>query len=144
MQVEIQNAAADDFLAIYDLVKNELGYTNLEKEQFESRFNLILSDKNIATFLAKKDGATIGFISLRRGITFEIDGEYVQITDFAVKSSFQSSGIGTMLLQHAESYAKANNIHHLTLNCGFQRLASHAFYERKGFTKKSYSFKKYI
>lgn len=144
MQIVIETAVIDDYRSIADLVKTELGYVDIDAEKLKTRMYLMESDCHYVTYVAKYSGLIVGFISLRRGLSLEIDGEYMQIIDFAVQSSLQNKGIGSQLLQHAEKYVKEKNLHHITLNYGFQRVNSHTFYEHKGFTKKSYSFKKYI
>jgi len=48
------------------------------------------------------------------------------------------------LLARAERYAADNNIHYITLTSGMHRTGAHLFYERNGFEKKGFSFKKLL
>jgi GNAT superfamily N-acetyltransferase len=144
MQVIIENAGVCDYRAVGGLIINELGYAGLDLEQLKIRMEQMLSDGNYETFVARHDGAVVGFIGLCKGIAFETEGKYMRIIAFAVESRCQNKGIGTMLLNKAEQYARENSINLISVSSGLQREAAHGFYETKGFTKKGYTFKKTI
>lgn len=144
MQIFIENAGVSDYSCIGGLIRKELGYTELDLEQLRIRMEQMLSDSNYAAFIARCDGAVVGFIGLCKGITFETEGEYMRIIALAVESGHQNKGIGKMLLSKAVQYAHENKLHHISVSSGLQRTAAHAFYETNGFVKKGYSFKKTI
>jgi len=101
-----------------------------------------LSD-NHATFVATDNEQVVGFIGLLKYITYEVDG-YVRILTMAVSRRYQSNGIGSELLIHAEQYARNNNIATIMLTSNEKRLQTHKFYEQNGYVKKSYGFFKNI
>ena len=84
----------------------------------------------------------VGFVGIMRAIGYEISGEYLRIIAFAVSSEHQNKGIGSLLLQYAEEFASQSGVSYFKLSSGMQRTAAHAFYERNGYQKKSYSFSK--
>lgn len=144
INIIIRTLETYDYEAIYNLLSNELEYKNLNKKEAFSRFNKIKNHKSYETFVAVHKNSVIGFIGLFKGLAFNLDGdgEYLQVIALAVKSELQNSGIGSQLLNAADEYAKINNIDTISLNSSFHREKAHAFYEKHGFIKKSYSFKK--
>ena len=138
---EIDN---NDFYAVAQLIKNELGYSNLDYDRFLGRMNFIKSDPNHITFVAQSSGQIVGFIGLTKGIAFEIEGQYLRIIALAVSQSQQNQGIGTALLRHAEEFASMIGISVFALNSGLNRVEAHAFYKKNGYIKRSYGFSKNI
>jgi len=138
----IRTIESYDYEAIYNLLTDELGYTNLNKNDAFTRFDKIKNHKSYETFVAVYENKVIGFIGIFRGIAFNVDGngEYLQVIALAVNSKFQNRGTGSKLLNAVDDYAKSNNIDTISLNSGFHREKAHTFYEKQGFVKKSYSF----
>ena len=68
----------------------------------------------------------------------------MRIIALAVAHDFQNQGIGSVLLQRAEDYAKRNNISVICVNSGLKRTQAHRFYEKNSFYKKGYSFCKQL
>lgn len=135
-----------DYDAIYNLLSDELGYRDLNKEDSFTRFDKIRNHKSYETFVAVYENRVIGFIGIFKGLAFNVDGngEYLQVIALAVNSEFQNRGIGSKMLNTVDEYAKSNNIDTISVNSGFHREKTHTFYEKHGFIKKSYSFIKYL
>ena len=55
---------------------------------------------------------------------------------------FQHCGIGKMLMERVERLADERNISLIGLASGFQRIGAHEFYERLGYQKLSFYFRK--
>lgn len=140
MEILIRTSEENDYETICDLIGNELGYDSLNIENAYKRLAAMHSRKDYQTFVAVHNNKVIGFIGLYKGIAFNVDGEYMQIIALAVSNEYQNKGIGTQLLLKAEQYAQNENIVSLGLNSGLHREKAHAFYEHRGFVKKSYSF----
>jgi len=143
MQISIREVRESDYLAIGNLVKNELGYNDIDFDTLFDRLKQMELNDNHTTFVAVDNEQVLGFIGLLKYITYEIDG-YVRILAMAVLQGQQNNGIGSELLLRAEQYASQNNITHITLTSHLKRLEAHAFYEHNGYTKKSYGFFKNI
>lgn len=56
------------------------------------------------------------------------------IYSFRVRSSYRSTGIGTLLMQTAETDLRNRGYHRITLNVGRDNPAARRFYERFGYT----------
>lgn len=140
MNIVINESCPDDVSAIGALIRNELGYADVDGKKLELRLKRMAEDKNYAVLVAKADDETVGFLGLCRGIAFEVDGDIFRIIALAVDSRFQRRKIGTALLEAAENYARNKEAVCLTLNSGLTRTGAHAFYEHCGYRRKGYSF----
>jgi putative acetyltransferase len=138
----VREAEQEDYPAICELIKKELGYAQLNSTEAKKRLSLFKTDKDWVTFVAVLDHKTVGFIGVMKGLAYEIEGYYAKIMALAVSADFQRHGIGTLLLHRAEQWARNNGIRSVTLNSSFHRLGAHEFYEQNGYAKKRYSFVK--
>lgn len=144
MDIEIREITAQDYSEVLLLWNNELGYRNINVEQLTEQFERMKPDSNYKTFVAVFDYQVVGFISVAKIMAVEHENGYLKINGLAVLESVQHKGIGSKLLIHAEAYAKENGVTRIILNSGFQRTDAHAFYESKGYDKRSYCFSKNI
>lgn len=140
MRIQIRTCEKNDYEAICDLIRDELGYAELNVANTYKRFNIMQDNPSYQIFVAVYNNTVVGFIGLFRGIAFNVDGEYLQVIALAVKKEYQNKGIGTQLLVMAEQYAQDENIITIGLNSGLHREKAHEFYEGRGYIKKSYSF----
>lgn len=65
-----------------------------------------------------------------------------EVMELVVLKTEQGKGIGTRLLQHAETYAAEHGCVELELSSHFIRRDAHAFYEHYGMNKDHYNFTK--
>lgn len=144
MTVTIREADASDYSAIFELIRNELGYRDLDYTRFLQRMVRMEANADYVTIVAETGGSVVGFLGFRRGIAYNYNGTYIQITALAVSEHMQNQGIGKQLLAWTAAYCRANDIHKLTLNSNMRRTAAHAFYEGNGYQKTSYAFYKDI
>lgn len=144
MMVTIRQAEKDDYFSIFKLIKNELGYENLNQEKLYERLEKMQSDEDHYTVIAETNKQVVGFMGFFTGIAYNYDGEYIQIIALAVLKEFQGRGIGSELLKWLEEFAINKNINSFGVNSGLQRIDTHKFYEKNNYTKRSYSFSKDI
>ena len=142
MQLTIREAVSDDYSAIHSLIVNELGYPQTDYNKLCARLDLMNADPDLLTAVAVVEGKVAGFVGLCRGIAYNVDGEYMQVTALAVLKELQNKGIGSRLIKWAENFASNNGIHNIVLTSRFHRTEAHAFYESNGYVKKSFGFKK--
>ena len=140
MGITIREAYEGDFLAIGNLIKHELGYSDVNLNLLFDRLKRIKSDDNHMTYVAVMDKKIVGFIGAFKYITYELDAGYLLVLAMAVSQKYQKQGIGSMLLRQAEKFAVDNNISHIRLTSNLKRLDAHIFYERNDYVKKSYGF----
>lgn len=140
MQIIIREVREDDYLSIGNLIKNELGYNDLNFVRLFDRLQIMKSDDKYMTVIAEYESKVVGFIGFYRGIAYNFDGEFIQIIALAVSYEHQNKGIGSKLLKWVEDYAIKHGIRSFGVNSGLQRTDAHAFYEHNGYLKKSYGF----
>ena len=58
---------------------------------------------------------------------------YAHIEDISVTTAYRGQGIGTMLLGKAETWANANNLNALSLECQDNNVLASRFYTKNGF-----------
>ncbi len=144
MAYSIRTIEEGDYPHIADIIRNDLGYKDSSDKKVEIRLNAIRDHKDYITYVAVYEDKVVGFMGLLRGKAYEIDGEYVRVAALAVKKEYQGKGVGSRLLAEAEEYARRVKAVAIVLNSGLQRESAHRFYERRGYFKKGYSFKKSI
>lgn len=144
MMTRIREAFREDYPSIFQLIQRELGYETLDYQKLCTRLDSMCADNSYLTIVAEAEGFVVGFLGLRRGIAYNLEDEYIQITALAVSVNFQKRGIGKQLMAWAETYGRQNAIHKLTLNSSMHRSTAHTFYEEYGYKKSSYAFYKEI
>lgn len=133
----------NDARGLCELIRSELGYTDITEAEVRSSLEKMIASDNYFLLAAVKDGDVCGFISVVNEVSLEA-GEYCRVLGLAVRSEYQRQRLGTELLTLAESYAKTRGARLMTLSSSFKRTEAHVFYEKLGYLKTSYSFKKYL
>lgn len=133
----------EDAEGLCELIRNELGYTDVTADDVRSSIEKTLDSDDYFTIVVEDNGDICGYISAVREISLEA-GEYYRVIGLAVKSEYQGQGLGTALLTLAESNAKIKGARLITLSSQFKRTEAHEFYEKLGYIKTSYAFKKYF
>ena len=135
-------AESSDFPAIFQLMKNELGYPNLDETEALKRLEYFKQSDDWETFVAVTDDVIAGFIGVMKGMAYNIEGHYAEIVTLAVSEKTRRGGVGTALVKRAEEWALQNGVHEVGLHSNMKRLEAHIFYEKNGYAKKSYWFYK--
>ena len=140
--IQIREAESQDFPAVFSLMKNELGYPDLNETDALNRLEYFKQSKDWETFVALIDCEIVGFIGIMKGIAYNIEGYYSEIVALAVSEKTRRGGVGTALVKKAEEWALQNGVHEVGLHSNMKRLDAHLFYEKIGYVKKSYWFYK--
>ncbi|MDE7399148.1 MAG: GNAT family N-acetyltransferase [Oscillospiraceae bacterium] len=142
-EIMFHKCELDDAEGLCELIQIELGYADITVDEVRSSLAKMLSSDDYFTIVAGEDGKIYGYVSAVREVCLEA-GEYYRVIGLAVKSEHQGRGLGTALLTLAESNAKAKGARLMTLSSNLRRTKAHQFYEKLGYAKTSYSFKKYL
>lgn len=142
MTVMIRACELDDAAAIQKLNKEEMGYDYPLEEVIRKLEYLLDSDKD-QLFVAELDGKVVGYIhasSYETSYTISLKN----IMGIAVSQRHQGQGIGALLLQRAEAWARESGAKGIRLVSGETRTHAHEFYRHMGYTssKKQLNFKK--
>ena len=143
--ISIREAGEQDFPAICKLMKNELGYPELDEKEALKRLECFRHYEDWVTFVAIIDSDIAGFIGVTRDMGYTIEGYYAQIMALAVSENKRRFGVGTALVKKAEEWAFSQGISEIIVSSNERRLDAHAFYENLGYQlyKKSYMFSKW-
>ena len=125
MQIRLENIESQKSQVIGDLIRS---YNRSKREAAESEpLNLYVEDDNG---------------ELMAGLVAETFGNWLEIEYLFVKEDLRGQGIGSKLLQQAESEAKKRNCCYVFVNT--YQFQAPAFYEKQGykevFTLKDYPY----
>lgn len=140
----IRECEASDVKSVFELIQNELGYSEITENEVTERFERMKALDDYRVLVAEIDGKICGFVSVVREISLEINGELLRILGLAVKAEYQRKGIGAALLKETEMIAAERKMALVTLSSNFKRPEAHKFYESQGYFKTSYTFKKFM
>jgi GNAT superfamily N-acetyltransferase len=132
LAIEIRKAEDRDIAALARLA-GELGYPSTET-QVRNRFATIKGAPHLATFVAviNRD-MVIGWIQLSEARSVESDPR-AEITGLVVDSNFRSGGVGRLLVERGENWARQRGLGAIGVRSNIIRERTHVFYERLGYT----------
>jgi GNAT superfamily N-acetyltransferase len=141
-QAAVRLARAEDAERIAVLCQ-QLGYP-ASQEEVQRRLNRIQRDKQHVVYVAKlSDGHVIGWVHVhvRQLIVADLQAE---IGGLIVDEDYRHCGVGRLLMQQAEQWAREKGCWTVYLRSNVVRKDAHAFYEGIGYSnvKASMSFRK--
>lgn len=129
--VEIREAVPNDAEAISELNNLQMGYRLSVKDTYERLVN-ILESKNDKVFVATIAGNVVGYVHAN-----DYDLIYFphmkNIMGIAVNEKFKRQGIGRILINAVEIWARNTNAVGMRLVSGVTRTGAHEFYRHCGF-----------
>lgn len=138
----IRPAVLADALQLAPLA-TQLSYSSTA-DQVAVRLREILQDAEHIIFVAEREGSRLaGYIEV---FPFRTIGSNprIEIGSLVVDESSRSQGVGRLLLNHAEEWARARGFREAGLRSNVIRDRAHRFYESLGYTvnKTQKSFRK--
>ena len=110
----------------------QLGYPST-REEVERRLQEIQGLGEHAIFVAEQPGGAIaGFLDVFVMRTVESDS-HAEVAGLVVEETFRSKGIGPLLMERAEEWAREQACRMIGLRSNVIRERAHAFYERLGY-----------
>lgn len=141
--MKIRNLESNDMDQAYKLL-NELYDNQIEYDIFENKYNNSLSDNNFYGIVAEENGIILGVLISRVVNRLVKSKDILFIDDIIVNKDCRSNGIGSLLLRNAINFAKEQNCETIELKSYISNEKSHKLYEKIGFKKLHYAFKKII
>ena len=144
MKITIREASHQDAEAIARLNREAMGY-DYPAEDTARKLEMILRSDRDKVFVAVAGDHVMGYIHAN-----DYDVLYFptmkNIMGIAVDSAYRRQGIGKMLLNAVECWAKETGAEGIRLVSGANRIDAHKFYIDCGFEggKEQRNFKKYI
>lgn len=137
----IREITPDDALAAANL-SGELGYQT-SAEAIRQRIESLLGRPDQTVFVACLSGEVVGWIDL--AVTWHLATDpRVEIQGLVVSVEVRSRGIGRLLVERAEQWARSRGIAAMLVRSRIAREDAHRFYLREGYqrTKTSAVFTK--
>ncbi|HYN80643.1 MAG TPA: GNAT family N-acetyltransferase [Gemmatimonadaceae bacterium] len=122
----------------------QLGY-DAEPSTVAATLARIQSRRDQQFFVAELEGRPVGWLHALIAEYVET-GAFVVIGGLVVDSNHRRKGVGSLLMEHAEVWAKAQGCSIVRLSSSTSRTAAHQFYQERGYAKikTQYSFMKSI
>jgi GNAT superfamily N-acetyltransferase len=120
----------------------QLGYAD-DAAAAADRLARVLRKPDQVVLIADVDDRVAGWLHAAVSEPLDVD-RFVSIVGLVVDADHRGSGIGRQLLEHAETWARAQGCAFVRLTSSSTRMQAHQFYERVGYTnvKTQYSFAK--
>ena len=132
----IRTATIDEVGIVFDLIET----FDRDKSLRPNESEVLLIQNNLSklgggVLVAELNNKIVGTCTLAICPNLSWSGRpYAMIENIIVNSSYKRQGIGTALLQKAESMAKKANCYKVALMTGVNRAESIKFYESAGFS----------
>jgi GNAT superfamily N-acetyltransferase len=141
-EVLVRDAHKGD-LAELTALMTDLGYPATLPE-FTVRFENISAHADYRTIVAVLNDEIVGMAGLSKNIFYEMNGLYMRILAFVVKREARNLGIGKILIEASEEWAKQQGLNAVVISSGNrqEREAAHVFYKKMGYAIKSSGFVK--
>ena len=95
--------------------------------------NIDAPKPHMHSFVAVLDGERAGFLHLQRQEDFFTGHPVCHVSDIVTAEGFERRGVGTVLLGHAESWARDNACSFISLAVFESNRRARALYERQGY-----------
>ena len=141
-KIRVRPATLSDAPQLASLA-SQLGYASTP-EQVASRFREIAREAEHLILVAEDSaGHLAGYIEIFPFRTIGADAR-IEIASLVVDESRRSQGVGRLLMEHAESWGRAEGFAEAGLRSNVIRERAHTFYENLGYcvTKTQKSFRK--
>ncbi len=131
--IEIRPAIVDDAATIAVLC-GQLGYP-ISGERIRVRLEQLLGNEAHALYVAERAGRyVIGWVHICvRPLV--IADRHAQIEGLVVEDKYRRSGVGRLLMDAAESWARARACEFIYVRSNIVRTGAHRFYERLGYAE---------
>lgn len=129
--IRVRRAIASDISQLAQLA-GQLGYPSSE-EEIRGRLARIEEVPEHALFVAESaDGKLAGFLNVYVMRTIDSDAR-TEIAALVVDDAHRSHGVGKVLIEQAEAWARENGCRAIGLRSNVIRERAHRFYERLGY-----------
>ena len=119
----------------------QLGYPAPAEVIPERLANISRSHDNIV-LVAEENGAVVGVMTARVMWVIHHDAPLAYLTALVVLDSARGKGIGSLLLDRAEEWAKHKGAHKISLSSAMHRTETHAYYDNRGYERSGIRFTK--
>lgn len=140
----IRDAQEGDIPQLTTLI-TQLGYPCTADEVL-TRYTNVNQHPDYRTLVITDGDVAIGVAGVVKGIWYEKNGTYVRILAFVVNEDYRGKGVGKLLIQAIEDWARELGVNSVVLSSGNrdERLGAHRFYQGLGYEIRSLGFIKQL
>ncbi|QUH01883.1 GNAT family N-acetyltransferase [Saccharopolyspora erythraea] len=131
--MRIRPARSVDAEAVDELLC-QLGYPQDDRPATAARLHAWFDDPASAAYIAETDDESLGVIAVHVCPFFEREGAWGRITALVVSDRARGDGVGSRLVETAESFAADRGCVRMEVTSSDRRPDAHRFYERRGYT----------
>jgi GNAT superfamily N-acetyltransferase len=133
-----------DFLFLKEII-SEFNEQMIIDSDLQNRITFIMNSTFDQLYICIQDNVKKGIVATRIRENIEENSRFLEISLIITKKEFQQQNIGKQMVFFCEEKAKSLNCIGLWLVSGFGREeAAHQFYNKLGFDKTGYRFKKVL
>ena len=142
-EIMIRKLELKDLEEVFKLL-DELYENKMEYSIFIEKYKEYLKDNNFYGIVAVEDSKVVGVLISRIINRLAKKKNILFIDDLIVNGKYRNTGIGKLLIQDATNYAMSKDCGALELTSMIENVNAHRFYEKNGFEKRQYKFKKHL
>ena len=142
MEIMIRPVRESDCASVTAIWRDVLDIRDATEENVSAVYARMAQDDNYVTFVADADGKAVGLVTAVKVLAVGHPGGYVKMNGLGVLPEYRRRGIGRMLMERVEKWAVERGAPYIGLASGIGRTEAHEFYERLGYNKTSYWFRK--
>ena len=135
--MQIEKATPADIPALSELLSalfsQEAEFTPNSEAQAKGLNQIIGNPEVGAVLVAREGGQVIGMVNLLFTVSTALGGQVALLEDMVVSSQARGAGVGSELLDHAISFARAQGCKRITLLTDRENESAQRFYGKKGF-----------
>lgn len=136
----IRRANFED-LSILQELTHQLGY-KIDLSVLSENMKAYLEEEDCSLLVAMIGKDVVGYIALDAAQTFHRKGKHMRVVSLVVKKEQRKRGIGRLLLQAGEEWAKKMGCWVIELTSSHQRQkeGTHDFYQKEGYLKEASAY----
>src|SRR4051812_44478620 len=131
--MRIRPARSADAETVNELL-GQLGYPHDDRAATAARLQAWFDDPASAAYIAETGDESLGVIAVHVCPFFEREGAWGRITALVVSDRARGYGVGSRLVEAAESFAAGHGCVRMEVTSNDRRLDAHRFYQRRGYT----------
>jgi N-acetylglutamate synthase-like GNAT family acetyltransferase len=129
-EITVRRATPQDAERLAELA-TQLGYPS-SAAQVARRLERVLGDARQAVLVAEAAGGVVGWVHIIPTFLIESDPQ-AEIGGLVVDQDCRRGGVGTLLINQAEHWARAQGLRSIYLRSNVLRREAHRFYEKLGY-----------
>jgi ribosomal protein S18 acetylase RimI-like enzyme len=144
MQIDMRFCRLDDFVSIFDLLKQLWPNMDLDYKNLQTVYELAISSDKQKLIIGLINNQVVGFCSLTIKNNLWQAGNLGHVDELVVDESARGQGIGKILIDKITEIAIQNKCKRIELDSAFHRKDAHKFYEKIGYENRAYLFSKIL